>query len=62
VPAPTSHPCPICKKPVDKSSPAFPFCCERCRLIDLGNWLGGKYQIPGETPDQSPDDDDSKPK
>ena len=25
---------------------AFPFCSDRCRLIDLGNWLDGKYQIP----------------
>jgi hypothetical protein len=44
--------CPICKKPVagrdDPISPNrfFPFCGERCQLIDLGRWLGGKYQIP----------------
>jgi endogenous inhibitor of DNA gyrase (YacG/DUF329 family) len=25
---------------------AFPFCSDRCRLIDLGRWLDGKYQIP----------------
>jgi endogenous inhibitor of DNA gyrase (YacG/DUF329 family) len=42
------HPCPICKKEVTRESKAWPFCCERCRLIDLGNWLGGKYAIPGE--------------
>lgn len=23
----------------------FPFCSERCRLIDLGSWLEGKYMI-----------------
>jgi endogenous inhibitor of DNA gyrase (YacG/DUF329 family) len=22
-----------------------PFCSERCKLIDLGNWLGEKYRI-----------------
>jgi len=45
--------CPICKKPVplpregSKSPPAhFPFCSDRCKLIDLGRWLDGKYQIP----------------
>ncbi len=44
--------CPICKKKVperDESvsgSPFFPFCSDRCRLIDLGRWLGEKYQIP----------------
>ncbi len=25
---------------------AFPFCSDRCRLIDWGRWLDGKYQIP----------------
>jgi endogenous inhibitor of DNA gyrase (YacG/DUF329 family) len=43
--------CPICNKPVDESGRAqpgstFPFCSDRCRLIDLGRWLSGKYQIP----------------
>jgi uncharacterized protein len=43
--------CPICKKPVDEAErdtreSAYPFCSERCKLIDLGRWLDGKYQIP----------------
>jgi hypothetical protein len=46
--------CPICKKSVPDQPNAFaPFCSERCKLIDLGRWLGGKYQIPvddAETP------------
>ena len=25
-----------------------PFCSERCRLLDLGNWLGERYRAPGE--------------
>jgi len=38
--------CPICRKPVDsEQSPDFPFCSERCRLIDLGNWASEKYKI-----------------
>lgn len=24
----------------------FPFCSERCRLIDLGNWSSEEYRIP----------------
>ena len=24
----------------------FPFCSERCKLVDLGRWLDGKYQVP----------------
>jgi endogenous inhibitor of DNA gyrase (YacG/DUF329 family) len=37
--------CPICKKPVDQGNPEFPFCSERCRLIDLGAWASEKYVI-----------------
>jgi len=37
--------CPICKKPVQLSDPFIPFCSERCKLIDLGNWSSGKYVI-----------------
>ena len=42
--------CPICKKPVEergweKPMSTFPFCSDRCRLIDLGRWLSGRYQI-----------------
>jgi len=39
--------CPICKKEVVLGDPESPFCSERCRLIDLGNWASGKYVIPG---------------
>ncbi len=39
--------CPICKEIVKKDSNShFPFCSERCKLIDLGAWLGGEYKIP----------------
>ncbi len=42
--------CPICKRPVADDGPdrpaAYPFCTDRCKLIDLGRWLDGKYQIP----------------
>jgi endogenous inhibitor of DNA gyrase (YacG/DUF329 family) len=37
--------CPICKKPVKNTDPDFPFCCDRCRLIDLGKWASGQYRI-----------------
>jgi endogenous inhibitor of DNA gyrase (YacG/DUF329 family) len=37
--------CPICKKPVTSKDAEFPFCSERCRLIDLGKWASGKYVI-----------------
>jgi endogenous inhibitor of DNA gyrase (YacG/DUF329 family) len=37
--------CPICKKEVFLGEPEFPFCSERCRIIDLGNWASEKYVI-----------------
>jgi endogenous inhibitor of DNA gyrase (YacG/DUF329 family) len=37
--------CPTCKKPVRASDSEFPFCSERCRLIDLGKWASGDYVI-----------------
>jgi endogenous inhibitor of DNA gyrase (YacG/DUF329 family) len=38
--------CPICKKPVELSDPFMPFCSERCKEVDLGNWATEKYVIP----------------
>ena len=48
--------CPICKKPVDESNEFFPFCCERCKIIDLGNWATEKYVV--STPIQPTDPED----
>jgi uncharacterized protein len=42
--------CPHCGKPVAWSAESEykPFCSERCKLIDLGDWLFEKHAIPGE--------------
>ncbi|MBS1835544.1 MAG: DNA gyrase inhibitor YacG [Acidobacteria bacterium] len=37
--------CPICKKKVELTDPFMPFCSQRCKTIDLGNWASGKYVI-----------------
>jgi endogenous inhibitor of DNA gyrase (YacG/DUF329 family) len=37
--------CPICKKEVQLDNPETPFCSERCRIIDLGNWASEEYVI-----------------
>jgi hypothetical protein len=43
---PTVVRCPICKKEVIwEKSPYRPFCSERCKLIDLGEWLSEDYRI-----------------
>jgi hypothetical protein len=40
------HICPICKRPTDSDRNAeFPFCSERCRLLDLGAWASEKYVV-----------------
>jgi endogenous inhibitor of DNA gyrase (YacG/DUF329 family) len=39
--------CPICKRETPrKGNPYRPFCSERCKLLDLDNWLEGRYRIP----------------
>lgn len=50
----SSFKCPTCRKAVERSAPEFPFCSERCRLIDLGNWASGKYAIPEREPGAEP--------
>ena len=55
--------CPICSKEVlpREENEAFPFCRSRCRLIDLGKWLGEEYRLPGRPVDDTaavPGDDD----
>ena len=60
--------CPICKKPVNvasgpgSSTPKyFPFCSERCRIIDLGNWAAEKYVISSPAkPEGTPETDDDE--
>ncbi len=43
--------CPICKKAVKSTDADFPFCTDRCRLIDLGKWASGGYVISSPTED-----------
>lgn len=56
--------CPTCSRVIEgptlDAMPYFPFCSERCRLVDLGRWIEGDYAIPGppaseEDPADSPD-------
>lgn len=41
--------CPTCGKEVvwSTDNPYRPFCSERCRMIDLGEWASGGYRIEG---------------
>ncbi len=53
--------CPICHQTMqgqsDKEWPEFPFCSKRCRLIDLGRWLGEGYGLPVDEDQTLPDDE-----
>ncbi|MEY1662605.1 DNA gyrase inhibitor YacG [Isoalcanivorax beigongshangi] len=49
--------CPHChtQVPWGPQSPFRPFCSERCKLIDLGDWAAERHAIPAETPDDFDD-------
>lgn len=48
---PLERPCPTCKKLtlLSKENPFRPFCSDRCRLIDLGEWASGNYAVPSQS-------------
>ena len=60
------HQCPICKTPTDSARhPDFPFCSERCRLLDRGNWSAERYVVSSsvfdeDDPKESPEPDDAE--
>jgi len=45
--------CPICRKA--EHADYKPFCSKRCADLDLGQWLGGGYQLPGQQPAEPED-------
>ena len=46
--------CPICRQLVDSDANSeFPFCSERCRERDLGNWATEKYKVAVPMMDES---------
>jgi len=60
--------CSICSKPVAPrpGNRSYPFCSDRCRLIDLGKWLGEEYRIPDRRAGDegawcAPDDESGEP-
>jgi endogenous inhibitor of DNA gyrase (YacG/DUF329 family) len=56
------RPCPICKTVSDSArNPEFPFCSDRCRLRDLGNWATEKYVVSEPVFDEDGQDIDDTP-
>lgn len=63
---PTTVKCPVCSTSVlwSGTSTWRPFCSERCKLIDLGDWASERHVIAGnplETPEE-PSEHDGKPR
>ncbi|ODT84641.1 MAG: DNA gyrase inhibitor YacG [Nitrosomonadales bacterium SCN 54-20] len=52
--------CPQCGKSIvwDNSNPFRPFCSERCKLIDLGQWATESYRIPDTEKDPEKQESD----
>lgn len=41
--------CPTCRRTNRwAGNPYRPFCSERCKLVDLGQWASERYRLPGE--------------
>lgn len=53
--------CPTCKEIVvwNEQSPYRPFCSERCKLIDFGEWASERNTIAGDPVLLSDEDDEN---
>lgn len=57
-------PCPRCGTPAPfdaENNKWRPFCSERCKTIDLGDWASERYRVPVEEERQEPGADDAVP-
>jgi endogenous inhibitor of DNA gyrase (YacG/DUF329 family) len=56
--------CPVCDREMEGAGrsewPDAPFCSARCRLIDLGRWLGERYVIRPEKETEDPAQSDDE--
>ncbi len=39
--------CTICGKLLEQSGSHGSFCSDRCKMVDLGRWMGEEYRVPG---------------
>ncbi len=53
--------CPTCGSPFEIAGiadlPSFPFCTERCKLVDLGRWIDERFTLPAEPPPSGEEND-----
>jgi endogenous inhibitor of DNA gyrase (YacG/DUF329 family) len=51
--------CPNCRKETEYNGNIYrPFCSERCKLLDFGDWADGNYALPAENATLSDEDID----
>ncbi len=57
-----TYECPTCRKTVrvdtKEDAPFRPFCCERCKLVDLGRWFDGTYSVSESVDPEAPENTD----
>ena len=55
-------PCPRCGQPASfaPENKWRPFCSERCKTIDLGDWATERYRVPVEEGKSEPDADSTE--
>lgn len=51
--------CPQCRQPasLETSNRFRPFCSERCKMLDLGEWFAEKHSIPVAESDSGIEDE-----
>jgi len=56
-----SVPCPRCGAPAvfGKENTWRPFCSERCKTIDLGDWASERFRVPTQ---EGPEEESKDPK
>jgi uncharacterized protein len=55
--------CPRCGEEKENTGNPFrPFCSERCKMLDLGNWMSGSYHIPVVSADEDEDGETTQDK
>ncbi|MDD4974300.1 MAG: DNA gyrase inhibitor YacG [Bacteriovorax sp.] len=53
--------CPQCDKVFYYYESEYrPFCCERCKMIDLGHWFEESYRVPGKETIQTDHNNENK--
>jgi hypothetical protein len=50
----TARRCPTCRGESRRDgNKLWPFCSERCHLVDLGRWLAEDYRVPVQSEDDA---------